>query len=704
MPARRAALRHEPEAARALVDRPHPVPPAIAATNIAPSALGDESLGPPKQDALPAPAPAPAPAVAAAQAQQKVERGDVLPTASMPRPNSHFGALPHVSGRDVDARLGSPPGHRRVPHTVRLVGSTAARSAVARLALVAAGHHDRGSADGAGRGSGSGHADDDNDHPHGRHDHRHAIAHVASPARRHEQREQHEPNSGGGDDATTTAPALAMLSRCRPLSTTSARRLRIRLDDQGNSATVPDKPQPVEPDLCCMSGCARCVWDVYAEELQAYEEGLRGLRAQLARDQQPEPRLLTRLIRELDEGELAPAGGGPSASMHAFMQMEQRIKKEKKQSSSYTSLRLAYAARAVRSSHVLARQAAETAYQLAIRMLREQRERKLAEAQQLEQELQSITGQDAYAQGRRRILQGAIFKLKVQAEKDQPETLERLKQEQYDLAQPVFRHLRRQHWHTVRRNKLMERATQMHVLPDVLPPSTRPDVDVQLAFDGPATMPFVHGDVVSTECTLKPPTVHAQCFHDATRLYTLLLVDPDDPYPEMRTYRTRVHWLVMNIPLDLMTSTIAADAGQTVLPYLPPHPAKGTKKHRYTLILLEQPSSSSSSSAITQAESESGQLTSDSTVSKTDTSSTRAIDEAILARTADLLADRIVDVGGFIHQHQLTPRGLTFFRCEWEPSTDAIYKEHLNMVAPRYGRVPKLDPVRDAAIIARLIA
>jgi hypothetical protein len=109
-------------------------------------------------------------------------------------------------------------------------------------------------------------------------------------------------------------------------------KLRIRLDDQGNSATVPDKPQPVDPDLCCMSGCARCVWDIYAEELQAYEEGLRNLRQELTRNQQPEPRLLTRLIQEIDSGELARndggSGGGPVASMRAFMQMEQKIKQK----------------------------------------------------------------------------------------------------------------------------------------------------------------------------------------------------------------------------------------------------------------------------------------------------------------------------------------------------------------------------------------
>jgi large subunit ribosomal protein L35 len=76
----------------------------------------------------------------------------------------------------------------------------------------------------------------------------------------------------------------------------------------------------------------------------------------------------------------------------------------------------------------------------------------------------------------------------------------------------------------------MERVTQMYVLPDVLPPSIKLQIDVQLEFNGLTTGPFVHGDVVSTELTLKPPVIHAQCFHDNTRLYTLLLVDPGNYY------------------------------------------------------------------------------------------------------------------------------------------------------------------------------
>ncbi|KAI9591133.1 phosphatidylethanolamine-binding protein [Syncephalis fuscata] len=310
----------------------------------------------------------------------------------------------------------------------------------------------------------------------------------------------------------------------------------------------------------------------------------------------------------------------------------------------------------------------DTAYQHAVKVLQEQRERKLAEVKMLEERLQAITGEDGLAEGKRRNIKRDIFKLKVQADKDQPETLKRIKNNDFDLTQPVFRHMRQRLWKMGPRNKLLERVTQMNILPDVLPPSIQPDIDVQIAFEGHSNDSFVHGDVISTEWTIKPPTINAQCFHDATRLYTLLLVDPDEPFPEERTYRTSCHWLVTDIPLSIMTPTLNTEAGQTILSYLPPHPAKGSKKHRYTLVLLEQ-----------EAQEQQNQ--------QPNTTS---------------LVNRTIDVQQFIKQYRLTPRGLTFFRCEWEPCTDTVYKEILGIRPPRYGRVPKLDPVRDAAIIERI--
>ncbi|XP_030476040.2 uncharacterized protein LOC115693199 [Syzygium oleosum] len=50
------------------------------------------------------------------------------------------------------------------------------------------------------------------------------------------------------------------------------------VEDEKRSAPVPPPPPPPEvpsPGDCCGSGCVRCVWDVYCEELEAYNNGLR---------------------------------------------------------------------------------------------------------------------------------------------------------------------------------------------------------------------------------------------------------------------------------------------------------------------------------------------------------------------------------------------------------------------------------------------
>ncbi|RKP06360.1 hypothetical protein THASP1DRAFT_31820 [Thamnocephalis sphaerospora] len=73
----------------------------------------------------------------------------------------------------------------------------------------------------------------------------------------------------------------------------------------------------------------RTVWDIYAEDMQAYEQGLRNLREKLADDSRPVPPLLTRLLRDMETGG-GVAIGGPDASMRAFMEMERQMKQQQR--------------------------------------------------------------------------------------------------------------------------------------------------------------------------------------------------------------------------------------------------------------------------------------------------------------------------------------------------------------------------------------
>lgn len=66
-------------------------------------------------------------------------------------------------------------------------------------------------------------------------------------------------------------------------------------------------------------------------------------------------------------------------------------------------------------------------------------------------------------------------------------------------------------------------------------------------------------------------------------LYTLCLTDPDAPSRADPKYREFVHWLVVNVRGQDISS------GQTLVEYAPSSPGKDTGLHRYCLLLYKQP-------------------------------------------------------------------------------------------------------------------
>jgi hypothetical protein len=41
---------------------------------------------------------------------------------------------------------------------------------------------------------------------------------------------------------------------------------------------LPPRPEPPDPQDCCGSGCARCILDIYDEQLRAWEQAVAALR------------------------------------------------------------------------------------------------------------------------------------------------------------------------------------------------------------------------------------------------------------------------------------------------------------------------------------------------------------------------------------------------------------------------------------------
>ncbi|CAI2181742.1 19973_t:CDS:2, partial [Funneliformis geosporum] len=243
------------------------------------------------------------------------------------------------------------------------------------------------------------------------------------------------------------------------------------------------------------------------------------------------------------------------------------------------------------------------------------------------------------------------YNLQVLAEVNDPEVRWNFKNGKIDMSIPVYRHLREKHWKRAPLSKLMERITQMYVVPDVFP-TLEPTIDLEIKIKNEIIEP---GVFLFPAQTKKEPSIILTNFHEDMRLYTLILVDPDMPDISNETYQTEWHWLITNIPINVTKHDISG--GETILPYIPPHPPKGTKYHRYTFAILEQPNNQ-----------------------KIEISPNM---------------NRIKDVRNFVNDYNLTVRGASFFREVWDQDVSTIYSEILGIREPQYGRHPKVDQYLD---------
>ena len=119
-------------------------------------------------------------------------------------------------------------------------------------------------------------------------------------------------------------------------------------------------------------------------------------------------------------------------------------------------------------------------------------------------------------------------------------------------------------------------------------------------------------------------------FHEKNTIKTVLP-------PEEQQLRDECTIQVINIPLNVTKSNISG--GEIILPYIPPHPPKGTKYHRYTLAILEQPNNQKIQ-----------------------------VPENM---------NRVKDVREFMSEYSLTLRGASFFREVWDKDVSSIYTDIL---------------------------
>ncbi|KAI5836868.1 phosphatidylethanolamine-binding protein [Morchella snyderi] len=229
-------------------------------------------------------------------------------------------------------------------------------------------------------------------------------------------------------------------------------------------------------------------------------------------------------------------------------------------------------------------------YQHALAVIRKDHDEKLVQIKEEHEKIakmikyKNLSPTSRVVKSMTRYLEG----LKVKADINNPRVKYNFDTGVIGMNKPVYRFLLEKKWRSMRRPVLMQRLTQMHVIPDVLP-DVDPRVDVQVRFAGRDTAP---GVFVESKTSERPPTLKIIPFRQGEKLCTIAVVDPDVPDLEKDGFRYRCHWIVSNIPIS-PTQTQAIGTGakpsDTLLPYLPPHVQKGSPYHRYALFVFEQP-------------------------------------------------------------------------------------------------------------------
>ncbi|KAF8665071.1 hypothetical protein AX16_000539 [Volvariella volvacea WC 439] len=289
--------------------------------------------------------------------------------------------------------------------------------------------------------------------------------------------------------------------------------------------------------------------------------------------------------------------------------------------------------------------------------------------------------------------------LEVQSEINLPEVRWRVANAMVLMDKPVHRHLVEQKWRKEGDlDLLMERIHQMHVVPDVLP-VLHPSIDLRVTakhtskqyWDTKKVESSVEpGSFLLPEQTLVPPKLYADVFHTDTRLYTLLMVDPDVPNEESASFSTYLHWMRPNIPLSASHRGRILDLDDHTK-YIPPHPQRGTPYHRYVILLLPQPPASGQAYSLnTAARAKAGESTS------------KYLDIPVIPDSERTN----FDVRAFIKEWGLNPAkggGAHMFREVWNERVSKIYEDVLQTPEPRYGRPRKHNPYAELKDIKRYV-
>lgn len=146
------------------------------------------------------------------------------------------------------------------------------------------------------------------------------------------------------------------------------------------------------------------------------------------------------------------------------------------------------------------------------------------------------------------------------------------------MNRPIYRFLANREWRAQRRLLLMQRITQINVVPDIL---SHLDLvtEVKLAF---RRRNVFSGDFVDSHISEFPARLRVQVYDQVERLISVMMMDPDISNEKKDSFDSRCHFLALNMPISPANRAVPLIRlkSQTVLNWLPPTAQKGAPYHR----------------------------------------------------------------------------------------------------------------------------
>lgn len=231
------------------------------------------------------------------------------------------------------------------------------------------------------------------------------------------------------------------------------------------------------------------------------------------------------------------------------------------------------------------------------------------------------------------------------------------------MNKPIYRHLADKKWRSYQRAILLQRITQMNVIPDVLP-LIDPIVKTELSFVAPAIPKrrrnVAHGEIIDSRVSEHPPVINIQKYDKGEKLVTIAVVNPDVPNVERDSFASRCHYLACNVPITPTRTTVELKSltldNQVVIPWIPAYAQKGLPYQRMSVVVLEQPASEKAAPG-TGIVPPSMPL---------EISDVKGRVQAWIAKRGDFCLRTVVN------HYRLSPIGVDLFRTEWDEGTAGV--------------------------------